>query len=56
MSMNPAMAAGTKPNGIAWMCHVSGSKRLGNVSPARKRALHRASASAAQTAAARTKG
>ncbi len=56
VSMKPAMAAGTKPNSIAWMCHVNGSKRLGKVAPVTKRAIHRASASAAQTAAARKKG
>ena len=54
--MKPAIAAGTKPNSIAWMCQESGSKRLGNVPPVMKRTIHKASASAAQTAAARKKG
>ena len=34
---NPAIAAGTNPNSISWMCQPSGSNRLGNVIPARKR-------------------
>ena len=56
VSMKPAIAAGTKPNSMAWMCQESGSKRLGSTPPVMKRTIHRASASAAQIAAARKKG
>jgi len=41
---------------MAWMCQESGSKRLGKMPPVMKTTIHKASASAAQIAAARKNG
>ena len=51
--MKPAIAASTKPNSMAWMCQVSGSKRVGKAPPVKKTTIQSASASAAHKAAAR---
>ena len=56
VSRNPAIVAMTKPNSISWMCHASGSKRLGRLPPDAKTTIHTSSAAADHTPPARKNG
>ena len=52
----PATAAITKPNSISWICHASGSKRVGNRMYPKNMASQMAIATMAQIPAARNIG